>query len=379
MLRYHITLLAGFMVVGLVGCGTPWLSGDSTTPLILGVEDNEVLLEVIDYVQGYFDQASLWRLDLETGEMQHLLGPSPYGELEVAGDYYVTEEFSDDYQMGNVVAVRFSTGVQVTICERHYSESGPDFVYGYFVEDERAVVGVENAVLIYDLATFSEIRRIELPETVLDIRALCQGKIFATGWENGDGGEALCLIDADSGEVLQLPDAPRDGELCTPYRQIHLTSEWVVIDQTIELEESDDAGGIWARLFDTPVIRDEVLGYHIPTQSWEVLTQYEPYDPDDASAFESYVAGGDETQVLVERTAYFPGMLRLEAIDLTTGEPRLLIEWSGRVLEVGYSHISPTLVDDRLYWIDGNTNELVVHDLETGQERYIPTIAPAAE
>jgi hypothetical protein len=379
MLRCHITLLACVTVVGLVGCGMPWLFGDSTTPLILSVENGEVLLDVEEFVKGYFDQASLWRLDLETGELQHLLGPSPYGRWEAAGDYYVTEELTDDYQTGSVVAGRFSTGAQVTICERHYSEFGPDFVYGYFVEGERAVVGVEGGVLIYDLATFSEMRRIELPEVIRDIRALCQGRVFATGSEDGYGGEALYLIDVDSGEVVQLADAPREGELCMPSRNIHLTSEWVITDQTVELEETDDSGGIWARLFDKPVVRDEVLGYHIPTQRWEVLAQYEPYDPDDTSAFESYVAGGEETQVLVERTAYFPGRLRLEAIDLTTGEPRLLIEGSGGTAELAYAHISPALVDDRLYWIDGNTNELVIHDLETGEEQRIATIAPAAE
>ena len=316
--------------------------------------------------------------------MQHLLGPSAHGGWEVAGDYYVTEEFSDDYETGSVVAGRFSTGAQVTICQRQRSESGWDFVDGYFVEGDRAVVGVENGVLIYDLATFSEVRRIELPETVQDLLAFRAGRIFGAGWEDswweGRGGwEELYLIDADSGEVLQLPDAPRDGELYTPYRDIHLTSEWAVMDQTVELEESDESGGIWARFFDEPVVRDEVLGYHIPTQSWEVLTQYEPCDPDDMSAFESWIVRGDETHVLVRRVSYFPGVLRLEAIDLATGEPRLLIEWSGRTVELGHAHISPCLVDNRLYWIDGNTNELVVHDLETGQEQRIPTIDPVSE
>ena len=50
MRRYHITLLAGLMVVWLVGCGMPWLLGDSTTPAVLGVEDNEVLLHVNEFV-----------------------------------------------------------------------------------------------------------------------------------------------------------------------------------------------------------------------------------------------------------------------------------------------------------------------------------------
>lgn len=382
MLRYHITFLAGLTVVGLVGCGMPWLFGDSTTPGILGVEDNKVLLHVDEFVKGYLDQVSVWRLDLETGEMQHLLGPSAHGGWEVAGDYYVTEEFSDDYQTGSVVAGRFSTGAQVTICEHDYSSAGPDFVDGYFVEGERAVVGLENGVLIYDLATFSEVRRIELPETVQDLLAFRHGRIFAGGWEDswweGRGGwEELYLIDSESGAVLRLPDAPRDGELYTPYREIHLTNEWAVMDQTVELE--DESGGFWARFFNEPVVRDEVLGYHIPTHSWEVLTQYEPYDPDDASAFESWIVGGDETQVLVRGMSYFPGMLRLEAIDLATGEARLLIEWSGRALDLAYAHVSPCLVDDRLYWIDANTNELVVHDLATGEEQRIATIAPAAE
>jgi hypothetical protein len=74
-------------------------------------------------------------------------------------------------------------------------------------------------------------------------------------------------------------------------------------------------------------------------------------------------------------------VLRLDAINLATGEPRLLIERSGSLLELelGWAHISPCLRDNRLYWIDGNTNELVVHDPETGQEQRIPTIDPPSE
>jgi hypothetical protein len=218
-----------------------------------------------------------------------------------------------------------------------------------------------------------------LPDTVLELRAFRQGRIFATGWDGTEGREELYLIDADLAEVLQLPDVPRDGGLATSYREMHLTSEWVVVDQNVELEESDDAGGLWAAFFDRPVVRDEVIGYHIPTGSWEVLAQYEPYDVYDTSALESHVAGGDETQVLVKRTSYSPGVLSLEAIDLAAGEARPLVGWSGGTAELALAHTSLWLAGNRLHWIDGNTNELVVRDLEAGQERRIPTVDPISE
>jgi len=373
--------LANILAISLAGCGAPWLFGDDAAARILGVEGTRVFLEAVRYAEAY-PESSLWVLDLETGDVQRVQEPVLQSWLQASGDYYVTEVLRDDYEHSDVVAGRISTGERVTICERDRSQSEVGYVDGHFVEGNRAVVGVENGVLIYDLATFSEVRRMELPETVRDMLAFRQGRIFAVGWEGSsdwEGWEELFLIDIDSGEVLRLPDAPRDGELYTPYHQVHLADEWLVMDQTVRLEESGEYGTFWGSLFDESVIRDEILGFHIPTQTWEVLTECEPYDPDNMWAFESYLLGGDATQAVVERVSYFPGVLRLEAIDLATRERSLLLERTGRILQVAYEHASPCLHTDQLYWIDGNTNMLVIYDPQTGREEHIATIDPVLE
>ena len=380
MLPRAMGILACLMAICVTGCEMPWLYGDSTAPIILGIEDDEALLQVQEFKQGDFTRTSAWRLDLKTGDMQELLEPPISARWAVAGDFFVMEDVTAAYETEGFVVGRFSTGDQATISDRTDAPAGTHFVDGYGIDGERAVVGVENGVLVYDLATFSEVRRIEVPEKVQEIRAFRHGRIFAAGWEDSgnfewNGWEELYLVDSATGEVTLLPDAPRDGELYSVYRNVHLTDEWLVMDQSVVVGDSTDTGS-WAWLKSDPVIRDEILAYNIASGDWKVLYQSESYDPDTLGSFETGLIGGDETRVLARSMSLLPGALRLEAIDLDTGDSSLLTETTGRYLKIALEYGSPYLVNERLYWIDLTTNELVIRDLGTGQEQRIPTIEP---
>ena len=251
--RKHVavfTLVAA--LAGLSGCG--FLPGDSGYAYLIGFADGRAYLEDYEEWSGFVTLPStIWELDLESAEITQIATARVQYDTQAAGDYYVAERPTEDEQGSQIVAVRISTGDESVVLERDV-QLGGRYDRVFVLNGDQVVAITGEGLLLYDLAAQQVGRTIAVDDTLVEIHAASDEWVLVQRDDVYAGDELL--INLDNEEVTEVPSPPDD--------YLGYFFDAVFADEYMF------AAGLGQGAGDAPAL----LALHLPTMSWEIITEY---------------------------------------------------------------------------------------------------------
>lgn len=355
MLRFRIVWFLSYLTVSLAGCGDFLASPDSRVELV-GTAPGQVFLQYHKSYTGFnVLPSSIWSVDPDAGTSRRIRESTRQFGVEVEGDFMVTELVRDGEARGRIIAVQISTGKTIELHTRtlHLAANDP-IIHG--LSDGRAAVITPSGLLVFDLPNPAPAMTVELPEDTFALTAF-KGELVLVSRGIEYLSEGVVLVDLATGASLEIPAPPGGHTFLT---DAMLGSSAIAFSAVSQIDE-DRA-------------RNQVLLFDIPTQSWRVLAEDEPYNSDGIPALLS-VAGHDEERVVIEawdaRNA--DGNWCIESIDKVTAARTIIAQPTGSVVPVP---VLPMLSDGRVYWVDPILPVLIVHDLQSGERAVVPLDLP---
>jgi len=335
-------------MVFVTGAGCPGIEyGEDCGLYLVGADESHVFYEYFEEMADWelIARSSLWSLDLATGESRRVQEPTLQWGLQAQGDYYITMQQSDVEDMGQIVAVQISTGKSVTINERLR------YYWPYYsapiLDETRVLILAESGLMLYDLVTEAVTKTIEVPE---DTNQLIDFKgnqaVIRCSYKS------VILVDLETGGLTDIPSPPSD--LSPAYSNILISDTWLV---TNDYEFGD---------LISPVPHQSIILFHIPTQSWSKLAEYDNMGGLFYAAV-VYPTGIDDQHVVAYRYDMMQfGSQYIELLDIQTGDRQVIYEGES------YYTLSPIMCENQVYSVDTSTCSLAVYDIAAGTRSTLP-------
>ncbi len=380
--------LLGLLAILTTGCPDALqdvLSDDSGEAYPAGVDDRYFYYEYWpgnpEMIDPRVDAASLWALDLATGETRRLEKPRPRIGLQAYGDYFVYEQQVGDTSFGQIVAVQISTRQRTTISE--YDSGWPAIGNPHpihILDGDRVMVRTQEGLMLFDLAEGAAMWTFDLQQDD-ELIAFKGNQVLVARYEDEEsdywpgGALAGLLIDVLTDEATQI--APPDGielwsdaQLYGTVNGTHISDTWILTTGYESFDPVDEEAPL----------RAYVLAYHIPTGTWDILAEGQIDVGPDLTRMQGimpFVCGLGDSHAVLSFSEFdmLPTSHRLELIDLESHDRRLIEEHSGISLLLS-TLPTPLLHSQTAYWIDYLSKSLVLYDIESGQRRTLQLGGP---
>lgn len=316
----------------------------------VGVQEPAAYLEYAPEWSGFETlPSSFWQLDLATAKARRVYGQRVQYDLQLAGEFAVSERPAKNDQASQVVAKSLSSGDEVVILDRDVKLGG-HYDREFIVDGTNVVARTDTGLLVYDLAWQEVARTVPVSDRLVEIYAA--GADWAIATRNDMSGEML-LVRFETGEATLIPEPP-DGFAPLPLAAV-AADEYVFVPAYHTESE-------------TGPVTNRVLALHIPTLSWSTLVDY---GETRAAPWGDIVqvTGADVANVLAE--VFTPlGSSRIELIARDSGQRTTIARAPGQ------SPVCPLLHDGHVYWLSGVSNTLNVYDIAAGTRHAIPVQIP---
>jgi hypothetical protein len=313
--------------------------------------------------------SSLWSVNMTTGELRQIQLPVWQSRLQVDGDFYVTNEVSDDEMSGHIVAVRMSTRARTTIMEWSYDDgawSGPM----PFVADGRVAVVAPDGLLIYDLEISEIIQTINVPESAMGLLGFDGDKVLMRiGCDSSDACDepysvvSLALIDVVTENRQDIPIPPGPSGYTLHVIDASLTEGQLAITFVADPPNDHQPYLTAVRVFDRTMMEWQTI------ESGSALIGplgMIPYalGPTQAGVNEQYVLSYTEELAPLKAEAH------IDLVNIESGESRTLVRRTGPVALLGGSPCG-ILGENKVAWGDPIDKSLTVYDIATGQRQTV--------
>jgi hypothetical protein len=368
---YQLPQLAVVMIAMMSGCdgGSTWWA--DTRMWVEDVQGDQVWF-LYDEPQANplnpWTTFSLGSADLASGEVQHVRS-GVSGDIDVEGEFLVarifwTDEASPGRVKARIVAVRMSTGEEITIHE------AADFSFS--ADDGRVALLVDSEeLLIYDLASGEVVKTIAMPGVRSYIAGFDEGRVLMKQHTPCDdpgicdsANSLVVLVDINTGEMSRVPEPP--GAENAGYWDLLLSGRQIAAQ--LSTCTAGDPVGWWYQS------REDFLVFDIAAGQWRLVTRRDAGDPYPLfieNRSEWALAGMDEQYLLLVHwhNTSRDAETRLELVDVTSGESRTIGQQQGFGMDFDSS--TSMLRNGRVIWIDPLQAALFAYDVATGQQQRI--------